>query len=425
MSIANRTAGLFAALIIGLSPAAMAFSQEARSYTMVMFFILISLYGLIGIALDLTSSSRPMWHTWPAKKAWAWYTIGAAGAVDILGDGIPWVLTSNIIALFLIWRSQNRKNLFLNFIISDFIIVICSAPLYIIMKFTADQNFSNSTLWIPSLNLERIWYSLGSIYFMRVADSVTFTFMKVSTPNVLKWLITLGILAFIVSGIWKLRQKLAPMGTIILAALCLPVLLILVSVWHPILLPRYLLWSSAPFIVLCGIGAGYLADKLSTQGKILAFSFVSVLLLVNLLPYYTAETKPRWDIAAKILANNVKPGDVIILADGGAIPVLKAYLPEESKTTVLQDSAGDFAHGQEAIQQGKRVWTVYGHAGQSSAPKTDKAEFNAKANLLGKPTIAIAAGSRIEIALHDPNSNTESLDCIAQQNNIDMPSGCS
>jgi len=47
--------------------------------------------------------------------------------------------------------------------------------------------------------------------------------------------------------------------------------------------------------------------------------------IINLVPYYQSETKPRWDLAAAYLAENVQPGDVVITNNASERYVLAAY----------------------------------------------------------------------------------------------------
>jgi mannosyltransferase len=86
--VAGRTAGAFAALILCLSPTALAFSQEARSYTMEMSLILVALFGIAVLAMDIPAASMAWREKAAARWAWAGFTLGSAAALDVLGDGI-------------------------------------------------------------------------------------------------------------------------------------------------------------------------------------------------------------------------------------------------------------------------------------------------------------------------------------------------
>ena len=81
------------------------------------------------------------------------------------------------------------------------------------------------------------------------------------------------------------------------------------------------MWGTGPFYVLAGIGTGKLHKRL--------FPLVALSLALggwaSLAPYYGADTKPRWDLAAAYLAVNTRPGDVIVTDNGMTSFVLGAY----------------------------------------------------------------------------------------------------
>ncbi len=412
--IAGRSAGIVAALVLGLSPAALAFSQEARSYTMEMCLILVALLGVTSLAMDVRTASLPYRNRLAPRAAWAGYALGSAAALDVLGDGLPWVGTATLIFAVMAWRSPAPKILLRNVMIADLAIAALSAPFYIIMTRTQDKGFVDSVMWIPPLNAPRLWYDIASIYLMRVADSVTFRLMDVATPAALSWLIDLGLVLAAGLGAWALRRRPALLATLGLSFVVLPLCLGLISIWRPVLLPRYILWSAAPFAILTGVGAGFCIARLPVRGRAAAYAVIAALLLVNLFPYYNAETKPRWDLAAQLLARDVAPGDVVYLSDLGALPLLRLYLPPGTQDIVLQDSAGDLNHARQAQLQGKRVWAVIGHAGQSGETKSEAAEAYASIAPLGAPEQFQMAGGRITITLFDQNSHGMTANCVAQ-----------
>jgi hypothetical protein len=378
---------------------------------MEMCLILIALYGLVVLASDVPAASRPWRDAGAARTGWLSFIGGSVAALDVLGDGLPWVLTANIVAGVLVWQSRNRGQLIRNVLAADAVIAALSAPFYVVMSLTQQEGFKNSLMWIPPLNISRFWYNIGSIYLMRLADSVTFRFMDVATPVAVVWIITAGLVMAVGFGAWRLRRNPAMLATLVISCAFLPLLLTVISLWRPVLLPRYILWSAAPFAILAGIGASWLIQTMPRRLQLGAVGAAAALLVVNLIPYYGAETKPRWDIAAKLLAQDVAPGDVVYLDDLGALPVLRLYLPAATQTVVLHDSDGDLQHAEQAQQQGKRVWAVFGHAGQSAAPASDWADFYAKMSPLGTPEQIQIAGNRIYITMFDPVSRTSANNC--------------
>jgi hypothetical protein len=93
------------------------------------------------------------------------------------------------------------------------------------------------------------------------------------------------------------------------------------------------------------------------------------------------------------------------------LPILRTYLPSGAQAVVLHDSDGDLNHAMAAQMQGKRVWAVFGHAGQSAASKQDWPEFYAKIAKLGTPRQIQVAGNRIYITMFDPMSHGVSTNC--------------
>jgi hypothetical protein len=410
--VAGRNAGLVAALVLGLSPTALAFSQEARSYTMEMSLILVALLGLAKLAMDIPAASLKLRDRQSNRAGWALFAFGSVAALDVLGDGLPWVLTANLVAVFLVRQSPNGKQLLKNFLLADAVIIALTAPLYIVMMLTQQSGFIDSVMWIPPLTTSRIWYDIASIYLMRVADSVTFRLMDVPTPTAILWLIDAGLIAATACGAWALRRRPALLASIGLSFAVLPLSLLLISVWRPVLLPRYMLWSAAPFAILAGIGASYALNMMSGGKRRFAFAAIAGLLIINLVPYYNAETKPRWDLAAQMLGREMAPGDVLYLTDLGALPILKMYLPAGTQTVVLKDSDGDLNHARQAQLQGKRVWAVIGHAGQGPNTAPEIAAAYAKLAPLGTPSEFEMAGNRIYINMFNAKSRSLTTNCV-------------
>jgi 4-amino-4-deoxy-L-arabinose transferase-like glycosyltransferase len=406
--VAGRSAGLMGAMILGLSPAALAYSQEARSYTMLMSLILLALLAMTELAMDIPAASLPFSAPGAARRAWLTFTLASIGAVDILANGFLWVLTANLIVAVMITQSSRRIALLRNILIADLCILVCSVPFYIIMAMTITQKFTDSVGWIPGLSGPRLWYNFASIYLMRIGDAVTFKLMNVTTPALVMWTIDAGLVAAVGLAAWRLRRRPEVLALLGFSFLVLPAALTIISLWQPILLPRYILWSAAPFAILAGIGGSFVINLLPRRSRGLAFAGIALLLLINLKPYYTAETKPRWDIAAQILAKNVLPGDVVFLNDQYALPELQMYLPKQAAAVVLNNSVADLQHAQIAKGQGKRVWAVYGIAGQT-ADEEGWPAFYASMAPLGAPKQIQMAGNRIYITLYDSSCAQHAL----------------
>lgn len=393
--IAGRLAGGFAALYLCLSPAALGFAQEARSYTLVMTLILIALYGVTRLAQGWRSE----------KVGWACYVSGTVLALAVLGDSLPWFIAANLIFVSLLAFAPEPRRFIRRVLLADVLILASTAPLYVLMLHYQAQGVATSLEWIPQLSLSQIWYSFGSVYLMHVPDWVSFRlFAHHAVPGVV-WVVDLLLLLALAAGVWRLRLWPEMLITQGISFLFLPCLFLVISVVHPVLLPRYLLWSAAPFAVLVGVGMQALL-KMVPAGtikpvnmQVVAAFLVVVLLSLNVLPYYRDELKPNWSVAAQELALDVKPGDVVLFSDTGAVPILKFYLSGIRNVTVLNSPYTSLTDAEAALKQGRRVWVVYGHAGQNTS--THKSFF-AQLHELGTPQLTQKAGKRITIALYEP-----------------------
>ncbi len=397
--VAGRLAACLSALIIGLSPTFLAFSQEARSYTLVMTLILIALYGLVRLAENLPAAALPLRRP-AARTGWLCFILGTTAALDVLADGLPWLITANLIAVVLTFMGSGRGGFMRNMLKADLLILLLAAPLYIMLEIYQAKAFAQTLAWIPPLNAGRLWYSLGSVYLMHLADSVTFH--VIDQPGaVLVWIIDAGLAAAVIAAVLRLRRQPAMLAVLGISAVFLPVLFIAISLWQPILLPRYILWSAAPFAIFAGIGAAALIAPLGRRSQIIATAAAALLLLVNMLPYYRTETKPRWDIAAQLLAQDVQPGDIVYLHDFYAGKLLEIYLPRDKWPLVLDLNDADINRAATALASGKRVWAVYGLAGQGSG-NTEIQDYHADQARFGTPLAVQQAGNRIVIALYGP-----------------------
>jgi hypothetical protein len=292
---------------------------------------------------------------------------------------------------------KGRGGFMRNMLKADLIILALAAPLYLLLEIYQEKAFVQTLAWIPPLDATRLWYAVGSVYLMHLADSVTFHVLD-RPGAILVWFIDIALAITIITAIQRLRRRPSILAVLGISVAFLPALLIAISLWQPILLPRYILWSAAPFAILAGIGAASLLEPLARRTQITATAIIATLLLANMLPYYQSETKPRWDIAAQILAQDVEPGDVVYLHDFYADKLLKIYLPADKQTLVLNDNDADLNRAALAIAQGKRVWAVYGLAGQGSG-KTETQDYEQNQKQFGQPKLVQQAGNRIVIAL--------------------------
>jgi mannosyltransferase len=404
--IASDVGGLRAAsvagLLMALSPFEVQFGQEARSYTLLTCLVLLALWGLIRIAQNPRDAALPLHRCGAQRGAWAAYTIGTLGAIYTQNSAVPWLLASNVVVLVLVFRvAAERGGLFRNWLWSQAIIIVLWLPAFVAMSLANKGAVLRGLTWVPKITWDNIWATMSAVYLFRVSDLMTFKLMSTLLPGFGFLVIALALL-----GIWRLRAEPVLLLTIGLAFLAMPITIAAVSAFHPMMVPRYLLWSTGPYFLLAGLGAVVLPARLFP----LAAAVVAVGGALGLAPYYSAETKPRWDQVAAYLAVHARSGDIIMMESYYAELVLRAYGAQKGldpKILIL------WWHPTGSVQraaQAERTWAVYGRVGQGGQQPEDR--FRQKWSALGAPAEQVRFGRHLLILRFDKAGRRAHVDLL-------------
>ncbi len=320
-ALGGLRAGLLAGLLMALSPAQVQYGQEARSYALVTCMIAIGLLGQVALARDMSRASLPFRAPGANRWAWAVYVLGTVAAIGVLSVALFWWLAANLAALALAFHPDAKPRPFLrNWLIMQGLVVLLTAPWFIAMYLSVHGNMASGLDWVPPLTGRDIWSAISSVYLLRISSLISFHLF----PQPLPWL-GLPVAILSVMGILSLRRQLqfrGPLVVLCAAFLMLPVLLLVISLHKPLWMPRYLLWSAAPFFVLAGLGVTRLFPRLQTA----AVAAIVLLAGANLVPYYHDDTKPRWDLAAAELHTDLNQQDLLLIDDPTAVSLINLYL---------------------------------------------------------------------------------------------------
>ena len=158
-----------------------------------------------------------------------------------------------------------------------------------------------------------------------------------------------------------------------------PLLLLLVSLYKPVLVPRYVGWSAAPFFVLAGAGLGGLSVGRFAVGA----AALAAACLINLSPYYRDETKPRWDLAVEELDREAHDGDVVLLNSWYSHYVMEPFAERSGLADRHLVLTWDPAAAAAQLLPHHDLWVVYGRAGQAAMPPPD--DYLNSLSGLGRP----------------------------------------
>ncbi len=386
--IAGRRAGAVAGLLMAFSPFEVQFGQEARSYTLVACVILTALWGLVRLAQEPAAAALPFKHNGALRGAWVAYGLGTMAALDVLNVAIPWFVAANLGAIVIARAAGNGKRQFWqNWVLIQLAVLGAWAPLLAAVYVASNGAVLDGVAWAPAETAKSIWSIVAPVYLLRLSNFITLDLAPVVVPG-----LSLVVAVLAALGAWRLCREPTVLAVLGGAALVLPFGLCLVSLFVPVLVPRYFAWSAAPFFIFAGAGLGVFSGA---RFAALATA-LGVVCLINLIPYYGYETKPRWDLVATKLAAIAHPGDVVLVNSYYGYSVLSVFAARAGldqrhvKLTWLLPEAVEPAK----IATAGDVWAVYGRSGQ--AAKRSPEDFRRSLSIaLGGPVAANAIGRYI------------------------------
>ena len=359
--VAGLRSGLAAGLLMALAPFDVQLGQEARSYELVACLILAALAGLAALA-RAPATAGVRWRDGACPRgAWLAYALGTAAALNVLSVALFWLVASNLGALAIARDAGEARGAFLRrWAVVQGLIVVAWLPGLIAILAYAKPDLMHGSNWEADDARTISWAILGPVYLLRASAFITLDVAPAAVPG-------LGILvaAAAVMGAWQLRRERALLATLAASALVVPLgaaalgLGLLHSGAMPILVPRYYAWCMGPYFILAGIGLGRLQHaRFGAASAALALA-----LAINLTPYYRAETKPRWDLAAAMLAKEARPGDVVLLDNYSSYYVLSAFAAGSGLDRRGLTFVWERARAAE-LARGHGLWAVYGRVGQ-------------------------------------------------------------
>jgi mannosyltransferase len=384
--VAGARSGAIAGLLLAVSPFEVQFGQEARSYTLVSCLILTALFGLVQLAQQPAAAALAVHRRGALGGAWIAYCLGTAVALSVLNVAIPWLIAANLGAIAIVRHAgENRHGFLRNWGLAQALILAIWVPSLAWVYTAGDRALLYAAGWAPAETARTIWSIIAPVYLLRISSFITYSLLPASVPGLA---IISAMLAML--GAWRLRRDPTMLAVLGCAALLLPLSLLILSFFVPVLAPRYFAWSAGPFFIFAGTGLGWLSYPRFAA----ATAMLVAACLVNLLPYYHYETKPRWDLLAARLAAAAQPGDVILFDNYYSYSVFAAFAaragldPHVVLTWKLPDAARP--------APGHDLWAVYGRTGQATKEQSLE-QFLSKLSVSGKPAVEKSVGRYITL----------------------------
>ncbi len=399
----RRSAGVAAGLLTALSPFQLQYAQEARSYTLVLCFILCGVWGMLRLARAPETG----------RSGWLLYAVGTALALDTLSVALFWFAAAQACAALIAVaavRPGGAAWFLRRWLPVQAIVLAAYLPFVLAMVWLTHGRMGSGLDWVPPPTLHSVWTIGQSVLLLRQSSLIAFRIFPAPLDlGGVPWP-GLAVLALAVFGAIRQRRALT-VRVLMLITLSLPVGIALCSLRSSLWMPRYLMWSAPLLFLLAGTGVASLPRR--TRPVVLVL--VSVLGLINLWPYYNIETKPLWNQAAAFLRAARHPGDLLFVDDPAAIDMMNVSL--DPGAVIANQTPPDgfgpdewtesIATALAAQKSGRRVWIVHGRVGQNDSTTLQTLLHGAAP--LGEPAETQTVGRDITILRVDPTARQKSV----------------
>jgi mannosyltransferase len=343
--IFGRNVGLAAAWLLAINAYHIRYAQEARAYTLVVFFASLATLLLVR---NLQEPSSPRWTAYTAACAMAVYS-HLFGVLVILAHGVS---LGFLHRRDLPWKDLFRSVRWLVYLLIPMALIVVNVG-------------ASSTRWIPATNMGAVRQ-----FFVSLAGNDGIRLLALDA-------VAAALAIFAVWKDWRSRGRTKECWgrILVLAWLIVPVAAVLiVSVVRPIFLPRYMLpcLPAAVLIVAAGIAA--------VKPRMLAWIFtaaISIFSVLGVFSYYRQDfdlERDDWRAATSYVLNHALPGDgAFFYQNFGRLPFefyrsLRNPSPRWPEALVAANGAdwgyrdSLFAYMGESLQDagsgGDRVWLI-------------------------------------------------------------------
>jgi len=302
----DRNVGIIAAALCTFSPFLLFYSQEARAYSLGLFFVA---FAMVFFLKAMKSDSMIHWALFGFLSALAFWS--HFYTLVIIGTLFLYALAVKIPA---IWKDLNA---FKPLVAAGAVFAVVCLPLILVTI----QLFAKRTAGGPTFGIQGIGIILET--FRQLSGYTT-------------WLMYLFVILFVIGVIQAFvldRHK----GILLVLLMVLPFAISWFLSFRIPMSPRYLIVLAPVFFV--GIALAYkpLFTFINNRGIVYAFMGVLVLLSVTtpfFLNYYSSYTKEDWRGLSQQMYTIAQPGDTIVLVPGYVAQPFDYYYSNTSGKTL-------------------------------------------------------------------------------------------
>jgi mannosyltransferase len=301
----GKQVGILGALLLAINGFHIQYSQDARSYTLLVFLVTLS-------SLFLLQSVRE-----GSRRNWIRYVVTSTLAIYAHSFAVFVLVAHGVSLLFL----PRRQAPWRRFVPTTAAIGLLALPMVLFLLLRNNGELS----WVPRTNAWDV-YNLfaclaGKPDVSLRGYSAALLLCAFSIP------VVIAILALAKSSPWSIERTETWHLTFFLTWLSVPIVLILaISIRQPVFVPRFLIICLPPFILLGSYG---LSRFWRAWLAVALLCVIAGLTARGLLAYYEAPGAD-WRRAAQYILSNQKPGDAAVFFPDHYQVRLEYYLQKES-----------------------------------------------------------------------------------------------
>jgi uncharacterized membrane protein len=356
----DRNVGIIAAAACAFSPFLIFYSQEARAYSMGLFFIV---FALIFFLKALKTNEIIPWSLFAVFSALAFwthfYTLVITGALFLYALAVK--------------LPDFRKDVasLRPFVLAGAVFTLVSLPLIVVTI----QLFAKRTASAPTFGIQGF-------------EIITETFRQLSGFSEI--VMYLFLILFIIGIIQALLTEWSK-GIFLAALTFLPFAISWFLSFRIPMMPRYLIILAPVFFI--GIALAYKPVCGLVKNRGVVYGFIALLVVLSVttpffVNYYSSYTKEDWRGFSGQLTQLTKPGDLVVVAPGYMFQPLDYYYSNTTDGTI--ELGADSGEAFEAIRQQKGNNSMYlivtGDISSANPGGDAIAWINEHAQLLGQNT---------------------------------------
>jgi mannosyltransferase len=302
----DRNVGIIAAAAFAFSPFLIYYSQEARAYAMMLFFVAAAMVFYL--------------RALKSNDLRDWVLFGVLSALAFWSHFYGFVIIASLVlyALYVqIGKIQKDISTIKPLVLAVAVFTVICLPLIIITI----QLFAKRTATAPTFGIQGIGLILET--FRQISGSSGFA-------------MALLLLLFVVGVVYALltdRDK----GVFLVSLMVFPFIISLFLSYRIPMQPRYLIFLSIIYFIGIAIAYKPVCTLISNRGVVYGFIALIVLLSVTtplFVGLYTEYTKEDWRGLSGQVSQLTKPGDLIVVAPGYIYQPFDYYYSNSTKGTI-------------------------------------------------------------------------------------------